>query len=488
MKFGTLMSAAAMTIFVALGLAANARPQTFTTLYSFRGKYGETPEAGLVQATRDGQLYGTTAGGGTNRSGMIFAISPSGQLTELYDFCSQAGCTDGATPEKSLVQDSNGYLYGTTFAGGASSSCDDGCGTVFKITPGGTLTTLYSFCSQTGCADGAIPQASLIQAADGTLYGTTSWGGASNYGTIFEISPSGTLTTLHSFDGTDGKYPWAALVQATDGNFYGTTTQGGNTTSCDGYGCGTVFKITPTGTLTTLNSFDGTDGDLALAPLIQATDGNFYGTTLYGGANYLGNVFEMTADGTLTTLYSFCSQNYCVDGVLPTAPLVQATDGNFYGTASQGGNLVCSGAGSYGCGLVFKITPSGKMTTIHLFDETDGKWPYAPLVQDTNGSFYGTTSTAGPNGAGTVFSLSVGLGPFVETLPTAAKVGASVQILGTNLTGATSVTFNGTAATFVIGSPNGIVATVPAGATSGSVQVVTPGGTLSSNVPFHVSQ
>ena len=183
----------------------------------------------------------------------------------------------------------------------------------------------------------------------------------------------------------------------------------------------------------------------------------------------------------LTTLYSFCSQTDCTDGVGPVAGLVQTTNGDLYGTTS--GSPDC-------CGTVFKITQSGMLTTLYSFCSqsgcADGLAPDAGLVQATNGDLYGTTNGGGANNDGTVFSLSVGLGPFVETLPTSGSAGAAVKILGTNLTGATSVSFNGVGAVFEVVSSSEITATVPTGATTGSVQVVTPNGTLSSNVPFRV--
>src|SRR5208337_4428285 len=191
-----------------------------------------------------------------------------------------------------------------------------GVGTVFTITPGGTLTTLYSFCSQSGCTDGANPYAALVQGTDGNFYGTT-LGGAAN-GTVFKMTPGGTLTTLYTFCyGCTGVSPYAALVQGSDGNFYGTTSFGGAN------GDGTVFRITPSGTLTTLHSFDGTDGAAVYAGLVQGTDGNFYGTTAQGGGSGVGTVFTITPGGTLTTLYSFCSQSGCTDGANPYAALVQ---------------------------------------------------------------------------------------------------------------------------------------------------------------------
>ena len=276
---------------------------------------------------------------------------------------------------------------------------------------------------------------------------------------------------------------------------YGTTFAGGvSTKPCSNVanvGCGTVFRITPSGALTTLYSFCSqsgcTDGANPQVGLVQATDGNFYGTTN-------GTVFKITPSGTLTTLYSFCSQTGCTDGVYPYAGLVQATDGDFYGT-TFGGGVNGTDCGSGGCGTVFKITPSGTLTTLYSFCPQglvckDGRSPAAALVQDTNGMLYGTTTLGGTtgcvNGCGTVFSLSLGLGPFVKTQPASARVGGFVQILGTNLTGATSVSFNGTPAVFRVVLNSWIKTTVPEGATTGTVEVVTPGGTLSSNVPFRV--
>jgi uncharacterized repeat protein (TIGR03803 family) len=435
---------------------------------------GTYPVAGLVQAT-NGDLYGTTDGNSSSNYGTVFKITPGGTLTTLYSFCSQTNCTDGIYPSAGLIQAANGDLYGTTYAGGAN----NGGGTVFKITPGGTLTTLYSFCSQTNCTDGVEPFAGLVQAANGDLYGTTYGGGANGvYGTVFKITPGGTLTTLYSFCSqsvcTDGTYPVAGLVQATNGDLYGTTRGGGANKG------GTVFKITSGGTLTTLYSFcsqtNCTDGFEPEAALVQAANGDLYGTTSSGGSNNRGTIFKITPTGTLTALHRFNG----TDGAEPTSGLVQAANGDFYGTTS-------SGAYGYAYnGTVFRIAPSGTLTTLYSFNGTDGSNPYAGLVQDTNGDFYGTTGTGGGLGGGTVFRLSVGLGPFVKPRPPFGKVGAAVKILGTNLTGAASVSFNGTAAVFEVVSSSEITTTVPAGASSGKVQVVTPSGTLSSNASFRV--
>jgi uncharacterized repeat protein (TIGR03803 family) len=450
--------------------------EIFNTVANFNGTVGFEPFLmSLVQGI-DGNLYGTTVLGGTG-DGTIFKVTPSGTLTTLHSF----GGTDGLAPYAGLVLGTDGNFYGTTVGGGANSQCSgtgiQGCGTVFKITPGGTFTTLYSFAG----TDGANPWAGLVQGTDGNFYGTTAYGGASSVGTVFKITSGGTLTTLHSFSGSDGDFAVAALIQATDGNFYGTTGGGG----AGSYG--TVFRMTPSGTLTTLHSFDLADGEVPEAALIQGTDGNLYSTTPGGGGGNCnssglqgcGTVFKITTGGTLTTLHSFVGS----DGQWPYGPLIQATDGNLYGTTTAGG---ASASCSVGCGTVFNISLGGTLTGLLSFDSTDGAAPYGGLVQATSGVFYGTTYTGGANNGGTIYSLTVGLGPFVETLPNSGKVGAAVKILGNNLKGATKVTFNGTAATFKVVSSTEITTKVPSGATTGKVQVVTPHGTLSSNVPFRV--
>ena len=447
--------------------------QTFTTLVNFDGTNGFNPTpAPLVQGT-DGNLYGTTLFGGANQAGTVFKLTPSGTLTTLYSFCAQPGCADGNYAYAGLLLGTDGSFYGATILGGAIVSGTFGYGTIFRITPDGTLTTLHSF----DYTDGAYPYAGLIQAADGAFYGTTNRGGTSDTcgsngcGTVFRITSGGTLTTLHNFDYTEGIEP-GALIQASDGNFYGATAMGAGV---GGYG--TVFKITSAGALTTLHRFAGypTDGTNPSA-LIQATNGSFYGTTSQGGASdcQCGTVFKITSTGTLTTLVSFDGP----DGSMPLAALVQAGDGDFYGTTSKGG--------ANGYGTVFKITSEATLTTLHSFDGTDGSNPPGGLVEASNGTFYGTTFVGGTDSDGTVFSLP---GPTVLVLPTAGAVRQRVLILGipgTTLAGATSVTFNGTPATFTVLTPSLIRTSVPAGATTGFVFVVTPTGTLRSKVEFRV--
>ncbi|MGC9950992.1 MAG: choice-of-anchor tandem repeat GloVer-containing protein [Bryobacteraceae bacterium] len=434
----------ALVLFATTALALPA--QTITTLHSFDGTDGAAPDAALVQAA-NGDGYGTTALGGDFNSGAVFRTTPGGSLQTLYSFCAQSGCPDGAYPQAALVQGKNGDLYGATEYGGANnaSGCNTGgsftgCGTIFKMTPNGKLTTLYSFCSQSGCADGQSPQYGLVQAANGDLYGTTSYGGANCAypcgGTIFKITPAGSLTTLYSFCAagvfpgcTDGENPAGGLAQGANGDFYGTTVYGGAHVG------GTVFKITGSGKLTTLYTFCAQGGSACgsgLHPysgLVRAANGDFYGTTANGGSGSAacvsasesagcGTIFKITPSGTLSTIYRFCAESGCLDGLFPSAGLIQATDGNFYGSTSEGGaNNACTPF--YACGTIFKITPGAALTTLYNFcsrvDCADGSLPNTALAQFTNGDFYGTTVAGGVFGDGTLFSLSVGLGPSVQT-------------------------------------------------------------------------
>lgn len=462
-------------------------PAQLTTLASFNKTDGSVPAypaAPFVQGT-NGNFFGTTAAGGANQEGTVFELSPSGNLVRLYSFCSQPGCSDGAIANAGLMQAVDGTIYGTTASGGTNNQ-----GTIFAMTPAGKLTTSYRFCSIPGCPDGADPSAGLLQAFDRNLYGTTFGGGAYGNGTVFKLTKAGTLTTLASFDGVHGSNPdFGSLIQGTDGGFYGTTVAGGANTACGNTnGCGTIFRVTPLGKLTSLYSFctqlQCTDGYSPLGGLVQGTDGNLYGTTTAGGAYGYGTVFKITTSGTLMTLHSF---DYS-DGAYPEAALILGTDGNFYGTTPNGGTSGVSGT-------LFSITPAGQLTTLYSFCSkancADGNGPFSGLIQATNGEFYGATFAGGTSskcsgGCGTAFSLSTGLGPFVETRLTSGKAGAHVVILGNNLTGTSTVNFNGTPAAFTVVSATEIVATVPTGATTGFVTVATSGGTLTSNQPFRV--
>lgn len=484
--------------------AAIASPaQTFSTVLVFDGTDGADVPAALIQGI-DGNFYGVTENAGNPHGGTVFMIAPSGKLTTLHDFCSETNCADGEYPTGALVQTVNGTLYGTTMYGGAN---DDG--SVFEITPPGEFTTLYSFCSATNCSDGSVPNG-IVLGATGNFYGTTYGGGTSGNGTIFEITPAGKLTTLYSFCAAgnpcqDGANPESRLAEASNGKFYGTTWSGG-TGPYEPGGGGVVFEITAAGKFTTLYSFcsqvNCVDGSNPIAGLVQARNGNLYGTTYFGGSNCVngggcGTVYEITPAGNLSTLYNFCSQTNCSDGLFPVAGLVQAADGNFYGTANQGGldtNQCLDGTAS--CGTIFKITPEGTLTALYSFCSqtgcADGANPKATLLQATDGTFYGSTFLAGDAtcpggvGCGTIFSLSVGLGPFVQANPGFGKVGQVVNILGNDLTGTSRVTFNGTTAEFEVISGTYLKAEVPSGAATGKIEVTTPSGTLASDVSFQV--
>jgi uncharacterized repeat protein (TIGR03803 family) len=366
-----------------LHVLANAMTFTMST-----GATGGSTYNVVVQTTPMITNCTVTNGSGTVGSANINNVNINcvpGTESVLYSF--QGSPTDSEEPDdgNALLQANDGNLYGVTYGGGAN-----GAGTVFTITPAGVETVLWSFGSG---SDGQNPYGRLIQAADGNFYGTTHSGGANNMGTVFEITPAGVETLLWSFGtGADGKYPYGGLVQATDGNFYGTTEGGGT------HSRGAVFKITPSRVETVLWSFgSGTDGQVPWGGLIQAVDGDFYGTTGIGGTSNAGTVFKITPAGVETVLWSFGSGS---DGQLPYGSLLQASDGNFYGMANEGGTS--------NVGTVFKVTPAGVETVLWSFGSgTDGQLPFGGgLIEGTDGNFYGLTSTGGTNNSGTVFQIT----------------------------------------------------------------------------------
>lgn len=473
------------TPIIILVATLTAHGQVFTTLTSFDGTDGTQPYLMSLSQSSDGEFYGTTELGGNNfcsyapGCGTAFKVDSSGTLSELYGFCGESNCSDGTLPFGGLLFASDGNFYGTTNLGGDLPCFPNyGCGTVFRLTASGVLTTLHTFVGYPN--DGTQPATGLIEGTDGFLYGTTFGGGANDEGSVFRINKNGSLTTIYNFANTnDGHSPEGGLVEATDGNLYGTASNGGN------YNHGTIFKISRQGKFTTVHAFNGLDGDYPYAPLFQAKDGYLYGTTISGGVNDAGTVFRMTLSGNLKTIYSFCSQPNCSDGGWPQASLLQATDGNLYGTTTEKGNVTCD------CGTAFRISPQGTLTTIYTFCSqpncTDGETPYG-LLQATNGTLYGITGGGGAFLSGTVYSLDVGLGPFVAFVLPAGKVGQTGGILGQGFTGTTSVMLNGIPATFTVVSDAYLTATVPPGATTGYVTVNTPSGELTSNVPFRVIQ
>jgi len=456
--------------------------QTFAVLSNFNSDIWN-PENSLVQAP-DGRLYGATGGNGIKGSygGTLFGFSLVGDtLSTLHAFCAELGCPDGISSSGALVQDENGIFYGSSPGGGTNS-----IGTIFSVTPSRKFTTLYNFGSQSG--DGINPYSGLLLARDGNFYGTTYNGGTAGRGTLFRITKEGTKSTIYNFcqlgNCADGSAPYGPLIQGANGRLYGTTAY--STNSCC-VPAGTVFEITLGGQLTTLHTFclvqGCPDGSDPVAGVIQSNNGTLYGTTYQGGAYNQGTVFKITPAGVITTIYSFCN---CGDGAAPFGQLLQATDGDIYGTTNVGG------ANNYG--TVFVIKAAGTVTTLHSFDTADGQYPLGGLLQATDGNLYGTTAVGGDSvcpkdaygSCGTLFSLSLGLSPFVHPLTSFGRAGQSIFILGNNLEGSTGVTFNGVAANFTVLSANSIRATVPSNAATGIIQVVTARGTLNSNVPFTV--
>ena len=455
-----------------------AHAQTVTPLADFTRATGGAPGGPFIQGL-DGKFYGATSIGGARDRGAVMVATPSGAISDSFSFCKAATCPTGASPYLSLLQVSNGDFFGFTL--GTSDN-----GTIFRLSPAGVINNLYDFCPSNICTNGQLPRANMIQARNGYIYGTTNAGGTShNAGTIFKMTTAGALTTVYDFcqlanclDGS-GPYGVGSLIQATDGNLYGTTRIGGK-----GLGLGTIYQLSLSGTLKTIYRFcktgDCPDGAIPSA-LVEGLDGSFYGAAEEGGANGYGVVFKVTRFGGLTVLYSFCSQAGCADGIGPNS-LILGSDGNFYGTTS---NPTSDGAVP---NTIFQITPAGAYTLLYSTDfRTESG--LLSVMQSTDGNFYATNDVGGANNLGTFFKISTGLGPFVRALRPYGFIGQTAYILGSGLTGSTSVTFNGTAATtFSVVSDSEITAVIPAGATSGALQVVTPGGTLSGVVKFQVFQ
>jgi uncharacterized repeat protein (TIGR03803 family) len=454
---------------------AGAPTYSYEVLYSFcPGGYpactdGGYPVAGVIQDAA-GNLYGTTAA----NAGTVFKLDSTGRQTVLYTFCSASGCTDGNSPQAGLIRDSAGDLYGTTFYGGANNF-----GVVFKVDNTGHETVLYSFCSVSGCTDGANPAAGVIQDAAGNLYGTTKTGGANDFGTVFKLDSTGHETVLYSFGsrGGDGGYPEAGLIQDGAGNLYGTTNRGG-------YGFGTVFKVDTSGHETVLYSFCSaacTDGAYPAAGVIQDAAGNLDGTTSSGGGGGgggVGTVFKLDSTGHETVLYSFCSSANCTDGANPFAGVIQDAAGNLYGTTSNGG--------ANNRGVVFKVDNTGNETVLYSFCSvsgcTDGRNPLAGVIQDAAGDLYGTTEYGGVNfNSGTVFKLATSSGGTATVALTSSpnpsyvdqSVTLSAVVSGTGATPTGSVTFKeGTTALGTATLANGQASLTTTFTKSGSVSIV----------------
>jgi uncharacterized repeat protein (TIGR03803 family) len=372
-SIGSTTSAGAVLFAVPVSVSGLA----MSTLWSFEDGSGVTPYSPLTQGT-DGNLYGTTVQGGTEGDGTVFKVTTNGAFTTLASF----NVNNGAIPYAGLFLGKDGYLYGAADLGGFY-----GDGTLFSVTTAGTITVLKSLNGN----NGMFPVAGMVQGSDGNFYGTAQEGGAYGFGTIFRMTTSGAVTTLVSFDDNDGAYPSPVLAIGSDGNLYGTTENGGT------YGSGTVFKMSLSGLFTNLYSFTGgNDGGSPVPGVVQAADGNFYGTTYEDGVDGFGTVFEISSSGTLTTRYAFTGGT---DGGNPWGALLQASDGNLYGTTQFGG--------TYGFGTVFQIAPTGLLTTMAQFDGYSGANPSAALIQAKDGSLYGTTVGGGLGIEGAIYRLSI---------------------------------------------------------------------------------
>lgn len=465
-----LLKGACSLCIACLTLAGFLPAQTLTVLTNFSNSI-QHPN-GMVEGA-DGNFYGATSEPPTtaacsNDCGQIFMLTPAGTQSVLHTF----NGTDGSSPNP-LIQGSDGKFYGTTLGGGTGNcTLASGCGTVFSIVPGGSLVTLYNFCSQTQCADGYAPTAALVEGTDGNFYGTTTENAQSSgctgaCGTVFKITPSGQLTTLYTFDGTGGYSPNIPLVQLTGGDLYGTTAFGGHNDCNTGsatISCGTIFQITTSGTFTSVYSFcaqaNCPDGWNPSA-LIVASNGNLYGTTLYGGSPVqytfepqgFGTVFESTPSGTLTTLFQFGE----TDGDEPNI-ILQASDGNFYGTTIKGGG------GDSDNGTIFKMYPQGTLIPLFQFPSCcagagdlapDGAEPNA-LINTGSGFFYGTTYYGGTPqcNCGVAFTFAVGTG---GTTPSNIALSVSPSTFTVNQDAASMLTATVTSASGG-GTPSGTVA------------------------------
>lgn len=389
----TVASTVVACVIAILG-AQSAQAQTYKVLYSFKGSPdGANPSYGAGVVIRDsgGNLYGTTEYGGAYNQGTVFKLSKTGNETVLYSF---KGGVDGAYPSGGLIRDSGWNLYGTTSAGGGARG-----GTVFKVNRQGQEIVLYTFCSQPSCTDGANPAAGVMRDSQGNLYGTTVSGGAYNSGTVFKLDASGVETVLYSFKGEpDGAFPYWGVIRDTQGNFRGTTSYGGiNGVNCSGFapGCGTVFKLSNTGQETVLYSFKGgLDGGTPNGGVVKDAAGNLYGTAYYGGMCFAcGVVFELSKNGKETLLHNFDG----VDGADPIGSLISDTAGNFYGTTY--------GDQGVGYGTIFKVSKTGATVVLYTFmGGTDGAHPTGGLI-DALGNLYGTTRYGGASGNGVVFEV-----------------------------------------------------------------------------------
>lgn len=378
-----MITGACLTLALLVSAGSACAKSSETVLHRFKGGNDGSKPLAVLLLDQSGNLYGTTSAGGAYGAGTVFRISPAGKETILYSF---QGGRDGNYPEAPLIADTKGNLYGATGGGGAN-----GYGTVFKLAADGTETVLYAF---KGGSDGISPNTGLVGNARRSLYGTTFAGGGSdlNCGTVFRLDSDGTESIIYAFQGDqDGCYPAGTLLRDAKDRLYGTTQQGGLTN-------GMIFRLSPRGTKTVLYQFKGsTDGSWPQGAAMDAS-GNLYVTTLLDGAGGYGAVVKLYTTGTFIVLHDFASGS---DGANPYAAPMVDSSGTVYGTTYKGGRAVCS------CGTVYKIKPNGTETVLHAFHGgRDGSTPMAALIEDANGNLYGTTSAGGGYNAGIVFKIT----------------------------------------------------------------------------------
>jgi uncharacterized repeat protein (TIGR03803 family) len=430
--------------------------QTYSTVLNFNGTNGANPFYVSFVQGRDGRLYGTTYSGGANGLGAVIRINLA---TKNSIIVHSFDGTNGSNPGAGLTLGTDGNYYGTTVMGGSANA-----GVLYKISTAGTYTVLHQFA---GGGDGVNPYGPPIQASDGNFYGATAGSGSTN-ATIYKYTASGAYSVIYTFSEFTTGYWVYGVTQGTDGLLYATSNSGGPENS------GTLVKLTTSGVLKETHTFnpsnDGGYGPIEpIGAPIQASDGNFYGTTQAGGTDREGTLYQVTSSFGVNDRYNFGIDT----GSNPSPGLIQGSDGNIYGVTSAGGaNVYSWSLNDIGIASLF-VLPAGFFIN--------------GMMQDTSGMFYGTSWTGGPDNDGYLYSFDMGLGPFIAFVKAQGKVGATVQILGQGFTGTTAVTFNGVPASFSIVSDTYMTAVVPSGATTGAVVATTPAGTLTSNKSFLVT-
>jgi len=460
----TVGAALALTL-----LVASAQAQTYIDLHDFNSSAGDPSNftnQGVMPQGHDGEIYGTSTDGGQFNQGTVFKISPTGTPTVLFSF----DTLYGDYPICGLTTGSDGNFYAAT-----AYDTTVGAGSIVQFTSAGAIEKLlYAFQNAT---DGSGPTCAPTQGTDGNYYGVTTgvFKGTQGTSTFYKITTTGTFTLLHTFAAAEGNH-CSGITLGTDGNFYGACKLGGANS------LGTLYKVSTAGKVTVLHSLTTSDGQNEQgAFLVQAKDGNFYGLGYNGGTDGLGVIFQLKPSGAYKVLHNFTGGT---DGGLPSADLTLGPDGSLYGTAASGGT---SSACSSGCGVIFKITTAGVFSVLYNFDGTHGGYPESNLTLHTDGLLYGDTASGGANGQGVFFSYNAGFKPFITISPVSGKVGTQVRIMGQGFDSASVVKFGGVAAkSITLTGTTYIVATVPAGAIDGAVTVTTGATTLTSAQQFTV--